>query len=288
MNILVLGGTRFFGVNLVLNLLKDGHKVSIATRGNAKDDFDNSVDRIQVERTDYNLMKKIFEKKEFDVVYDNLAYSSNDVKIALDTIKCNRYVMVSSAAVYNLHNNTLEKDYEADKKNLIWGNRSEFSYDEGKRLAEVALVKGYSLQNAISVRFPYVIGKDDYTRRLYFYVEHIVKEIPMYVDNLDNQIGFITSGDAGRFLSYLATNSIIGSINGCSIGTISLREIINYVEGKMGKRAIFHKDGEAGPYNGTKEYSINTGKAAEIGFRFTDLKEWIFDLLDYYIEEAVR
>ena len=268
-------------------MLNDGHKVSIATRGMAKDDFNNSVARILVDRTDYDLMQKTFEKKEFDVVYDNLAYSSNDVKTALDTIKCNRYVMVSSVAVYNLHKNTLEKDYEADKKMLIWGNRSEFSYDEGKRLAESALVQEYQSQNAISVRFPYVIGKDDYTRRLYFYVQHIVKEIPMYVDNLDDQIGFISSEDAGRFLTYLATNNIVGSINGCSRGTISLREIINYVEGKVSKKAIFHRGGKAGPFNGTKEYSINTYKGTEIGYRFTDLKECIFDLLDYYIEEAV-
>ncbi|MGH4123418.1 MAG: NAD-dependent epimerase/dehydratase family protein [Clostridium sp.] len=34
MNILVLGGTRFFGVHLVDNLLKNGHQVTIANRGN--------------------------------------------------------------------------------------------------------------------------------------------------------------------------------------------------------------------------------------------------------------
>lgn len=33
MKILVLGGTRFFGVHLVNALLEDGHEVTIATRG---------------------------------------------------------------------------------------------------------------------------------------------------------------------------------------------------------------------------------------------------------------
>ncbi|MBX4261572.1 hypothetical protein KTC96_02520 [Clostridium estertheticum] len=54
---------------------------------------------------------------------------------------------------------------------------------------------------------PFVIGIDDYTNRVLFYVEHIVKEIPMFIDNIDNQMGFISSADAGKFLSFLAGNN---------------------------------------------------------------------------------
>ena len=39
MKILVLGGTRFFGVHLVNTLLLQGHEVAVATRGNAKPRF---------------------------------------------------------------------------------------------------------------------------------------------------------------------------------------------------------------------------------------------------------
>ncbi|MCX7773710.1 MAG: NAD-dependent epimerase/dehydratase family protein, partial [Clostridia bacterium] len=51
MNVLVLGGTRFFGVHLVKALLQKGHDVAIATRGNAKDAFGSRVERITIERT---------------------------------------------------------------------------------------------------------------------------------------------------------------------------------------------------------------------------------------------
>lgn len=44
--------------------------------------------------------------------------------------------------------------------------------------------------------------------------------------------------------------------------------------------------GEEAPYNGEPEYSINTEAAEGLGFRFSILKDWIYDLLDYYIKEV--
>lgn len=41
--VLVLGGTRFFGKHLVEALLKDGHDVTIATRGITEDSFGGTV-----------------------------------------------------------------------------------------------------------------------------------------------------------------------------------------------------------------------------------------------------
>ena len=39
MNILVIGGTRFFGIHMVNELLIAGYDVTIATRGKASDSF---------------------------------------------------------------------------------------------------------------------------------------------------------------------------------------------------------------------------------------------------------
>lgn len=60
----------------------------------------------------------------------------------------------------------------------------------------------YPMKNAAFVRFPYVIGRDDYTDRLYFYVEHVVRQKPMYIDNMDAQMSFISVDDAGRLLAH--------------------------------------------------------------------------------------
>ena len=87
----------------------------------------------------------------------------------------------------------------------------------------------------IAVRYPFAIGKDDYTKRLMFYVEHIVKSLPMNIDNLDHQMGYIRSDEAGKFIAFLVDKDVNGAFNGSSKGTISIKEIIEYVEKNRNK-----------------------------------------------------
>ena len=285
MKILVLGGTRFFGIPMVEELIQQGHEVTIATRQTTKDNLGDAVQRIQIERTDPIQMEQAFKGKHFDVVYDKIAYCSNDIKNIMDVIDCDKYIYMSSTAVYEPKKmDTKEEDFDAMGKELIWCNRADFPYDEIKRQAECALWQKYDDRNWIAVRYPFVIGKDDYTKRMLFYVEHTMKSIPMKVDNLDIQIGYIRSDEAGKFMAFLADKKVQGAINGSSKGTISLREIIDYVERKTGSKAVFLDTGDEAPYNGEPEYSINTDKAETLGFQFTNLKDWIYDLIDYYIK----
>lgn len=285
MKILVLGGTRYFGIPMVRELIKQGHEVTIATRQQTEDDFGDAVKRIQVERTDPQQLEQALKGKHFDVVYDKIAYCSNDIKYVMDVIDCNKYIHMSSTSVYEPKRlDTKEEDFDALGKELVWCDRFDFPYEEIKRQAECALWQSYRDKNWIAVRYPFAIGRDDYTERLLFYVEHIMKCIPMNIDNLDAQMGFIRSEEAGRFLAFLADKDIKGAINGSAKGTISLREIADYVEAKTGSTIILHKEGEIAPYNGEPEYSINTDKAEKLGFQFSNLRDWIYDLLDCYIE----
>ena len=284
MNILVLGGTRFFGIHMVNDLLENGHDVTIATRGNATDPFGEKVNRILLERTNPDSMKEVLAEKHFDVVIDKLAYCSNDIKTALDVLDTDRYIHMSSTAVYNPKKvNTTEEDFDGLERPVIWCDRSDFPYDEIKRQAEYALWQKYSDMNFLAVRYPVVLGEDDYTNRLKFYVDHVVNQKPMNIDNLDYQMSYIRSGEAGRFMAYLADKDMKGAVNGASQGTISLREILEYVEKKTGKKAMLDEDGDAAPYNGDPEFSINTDKAKSLGFEFSDIHDWIYELVDFYL-----
>lgn len=286
MNILVLGGTRFFGIHMVNELLEMGHEVTIATRGNVLDEWGERVKRIILERTDAESMRSALSGLHFDVVIDKLAYCSNDIKNALDVLNCDKYIHMSSTAVYEpKHMDTREEEFNGADKELVWCDRMDFSYDEVKRQAECALCQIYDKQNWTSVRYPFVIGADDYTERLLFYVEHTMSAIPMHIDNTDVQMGFIRSDEAGKFMAFLVDKDVSGAINGCSHGTISLQEIIAYVERKTGTKAVITTTGDPAPYNGEPEYSINTEKAQALGFQFTELRNWIFDLLDDYISQ---
>ena len=286
MKVLVLGGTRFFGIHMVNELLKNGHDVTIATRGKAEDPFGDSMKRIVVERTDSESMKNALKDKHFDVVIDKLAYASNDVKYAMESLDCDRYIQMSTTAVYDPKTlNTVEDDFDGKNRQFTWCNRGDFPYDEIKRQAEEALWQVYSDKKWLAVRYPVVMGKDDYTGRLKFYVDHVKNSVPMSIDNIDYQMSYIRSDEAGKFLAYLVDKDVEGAINGSSLGTISLREIINYVEEKTGAKAVLDSDGDNAPYNGDPEFSINTDKAKSLGFEFTDIHEWIYELIDYYIED---
>lgn len=284
MKILVLGGTRFFGIHMVNALLDSGHDVTIATRGIASDTYGDKVKRVIFERTNAVSVKNAIGGIHYDVVIDKLAYCSNDIKYVMDVIDCNKYIHMSSTSVYEpKHIDTKEEDFDAAGKELIWCNRDALSYEEIKRQAECALRQVYSYRNWIAVRYPFAIGEDDYTKRLFFYVEHTMKSIPMNINNLELQMGFIRSDEAGKFMAFIVEQNFSGAINGSSHGTISLKEIIQYVEEKTHSKAIITTGGDMAPYNSEPEYSINTKKAEKLGFSFSNLNDWIFDLLDYYI-----
>lgn len=49
-------------------------------------------------------------------------------------------------------------------------------------------------------------------------------------------------------------------------------------------KAVVDNAGEDGPYNGEPEYSINTERAQKLGFHFSQINDWIYNLPDYYID----
>lgn len=285
MKILVIGGTRYFGIHMVHELLSTGHDVTIATRGKASDSFGNKVKRIFLERTKEDSVREALRGTHYDVVIDKIAYCSNDIKYVMDVVDCDKYIYMSSTSVYDpKHWSTVEEDFDGIGNELIWCDRKAFPYEQIKRQAEYALWQQYPEKNWIAVRYPFAIGKDDYTKRLLFYVEHTMKSIPMNINNVDYQMSYIRSDEAGKFIAFLVGKDVKGAINGASDGTISLKEIIEYVEKKTGTKAIINSEGEEAPYNGEPEYSICTDKAKSLGYKFSELKDWIYELLDYYIQ----
>lgn len=84
-------------------------------------------------------------------------------------------------------------------------------------------------------------------------------------------------------MAFLVDKEYQGTINGCAQGTISLREILEYVEEKSDGKIILSEEGDLAPYNGQVEYSINVQKAEALGYEFKYVRDWIYELLDSYI-----
>ena len=228
---------------------------------------------------------KTLEKMEFELNIEE--YSSEDVKALLENVRCDRYIQMSTCAVYPTdHADIREDEFETSDYPLEWMGRIA-DYQKTKRNAERATLEYMDISACTFVRYPIVLGENDYTRRLRFYLEHINSEKPMQVDDLDKAMAFIHEKEAGEFIAYLVDNPVSGAVNGCSDGVIKISEIIRYAEKKLRKRAIFDESGEAAPFNGLMDTrSYNTEKAKAAGYVFSELDSWLYKLMDYDLDNS--
>ena len=283
--ILVFGGTRFFGKALVQRLINKGHVVTIATRGQTKDDFGSSVKRMIVDRENKESLMKAIGNKNFDVVVDNICYSPDDAKIAIEVLagKVGKYVVTSSMAVYEQEGNSLVEDaFDPFRYRVAKGSRYDFTYGEGKRLAEAVFFQQANFP-VVAVRFPVVLGKEDYSKRLFFYCDRIINKQALHIS--EGELSFVLDLEAARFLEWSCENDYSGPINACSNGTISIKEIITYIEGISGEKAILSESGEEAPYNWVANYIVSNERASQLGFQFENVNDYISGLMDGYVEE---
>ncbi|MEF2245209.1 NAD-dependent epimerase/dehydratase family protein [Paenibacillus sp. IITD108] len=283
-NILVLGGTRFFGRKLVELFIEDGHNVAIMTRGQSGNPFGNKVEHIIADRTNKEELANKFEGRKFDIVYDNICYSPNEAFEFCEIFngKIGRLVFTSTLAVYEADGaEKSEVDFDPYSYKIIMGDKTDFTYGEGKRQAEAVFFK-YAEFPVAAVRFPIVMGEDDYTRRLHFHVERIAREEPIGFLDMDAEMPFIQAAEAAQFLKWAGISGIEGSYNAASNGKISLHELIALIEQEVGKAAQISLAGPEdirSPYAIPASWLMINDKAAKDGFRFSNLHDWLQPLI---------
>lgn len=283
-NVLVVGGTRFMGLQLVKELRARGNHVTIATRGKTKDPFGERIDRIRMDLDDPQTVERALRGKHFDVVFDDLAYCSAYVREILDNVKCDRYVQLSSVVVYGPKKEGMQETYfDASSYEMAWSFVDD-DYARGKRNAEAAVVQGYPGMSHVIVRIPYVSK----TGRLYYYCSHIVNGIAMKIEDVNRGFTFVRDVEVGRFLPWIAAQDFTGVVNLASTGMITLKELIGYIEKKVGKKAIYDAlEGDPSPFN-EQSYSLDMSRIQVLGYATSTLDEWFWTVIDEYIEKAVR
>jgi nucleoside-diphosphate-sugar epimerase len=283
MKVLILGGTRFVGKRLVHLLAGQGHSITVGSRGRTNVSFPKSVRRITLDRGDKDSLATALAQSEWDIVFDQICFSADDAAIAVEILtgKTQRYVLCSSAAVYKTRDNAAEEIFDPLRHPIPPADGARVSYAEGKRLAEAV-----SFQRAqfpvVAVRFPIILGPDDYSQRLRVQVQRIENSDPVNIVNPDSEISLISSGEAAAFLAWLSTNAHTGPFNACSDGPISLMSIVRFIEGATGHNAIVKPQPESDPFSifaAAVSLTINSRRAQQCGFSFLETRTWLLDLV---------
>ncbi|WP_233277371.1 Rossmann-fold NAD(P)-binding domain-containing protein [Paenibacillus durus] len=282
----MLGGTRFFGKRLVERLLEDAdNDVTIVTRGNAADPFGERIHRIHMDRTNPEMLASAALNQSWDIVYDNICYSPDEAAAACRIFedRAKRYILTSSLSVYDPRPEILTEDlFDPKAYPVRGGGRDDFSYQEGKRLAEAVFFQQAAFPVA-AVRFPIVLGEDDYTKRLHFHIEHIRREEPVGIPNRQARISFIRSDEAADFLLWLGRSELTGPVNACSEGSFTINEMISIIEGAAGKKAVIREktaDEHMSPFGIPQSWRMDTAKAQTAGFSFLTLADWFPELVN--------
>lgn len=283
--VLVLGGTRFFGKRLVERLLESSeNSVTILTRGQTSDSFGDRVQRICADRTDPQALAEAVGEQVWDIVYDNICFSPDEASEAcrIFDAKARRYIVTSSLSVYDSSPEVLtENIFNPQTYPVRKGGKDDFTYQEAKRQAEAVFMQQATFP-VVAVRFPIVLGTDDYTKRLHFHIEHVREGTEIGVPNSTAQISFIRSDEAADFLLWLGHTPLIGPVNACSDGTVRIGEIISIIEQATGKQAVVKEktaDEHMSPFGITQSWYMDTSKAQSEGYSFLSLNEWLPELI---------
>ncbi|MCG7435404.1 NAD-dependent epimerase/dehydratase family protein [Lysinibacillus fusiformis] len=291
MNILVLGGTRFFGKKLVELCIENGHDVTILTRGQSGNPFGTAVKQLIVDRDDHDALENALAHTTWDIVYDNICYSPNEAHTICELLKgkTKKLVFTSTLSTYEVDGKMKkEEDFDPYHYQILMGDREEFSYGEGKRQAEAVLFKEASFP-VVAVRFPIVMGEHDYTCRLHFHVERILHDQPISLPNIDAQMSYITDEEAAEFLYFVGVTPIEGPYNATASGAISLKELLALIEEESGKRAkisLVGGDEESqSPYGVPADWYMTNAKAEKAGFTFSQLRDWLPNLVKTLVKQ---
>ena len=298
-NILVIGGTRYFGKLLVQRLLQAGHRVTIATRGLAPDPFGSRIERIRVDRRNESAMRAAFANAPgYDVVYDQMCYSPLDAAISARVFagKVKRYIMASTIDVYRPLLGTQDAPFAESAVKVLaqpidtrypWHDPSlaNQSYVMGKLQAEAYFYRDGSLP-VVTARIGHVLaGAEDFTGRLAHYVELVRQHAPLRYSNAAAASSFMSAQTIADFMLWAGAQDFTGPVNAACDGALSAFDLYHRVGMALDEpvKALpspqAEHPGVLSPFDFPAPLMLDTSRAAQLGYRFGHSDEWLDTLI---------
>lgn len=277
--ILVIGGNRFFGKRLIEKLILNGDQVTILNRGHLDDGFGDKIKRITCDRDDVEKFRSSVQHKTWDIVYDQVCFDAHQAKVAIELFsgRTKKFIFTSTVSVYPLQANLKEEDFDPKNHKYTEIVTREQDYGEAKRQCE-AVFFAQKAMPVVAVRFPIVMGPDDYTERLKFYINQVKNGESIYFPNFNAQMSFIHSLDAAEGLFLLGNIDFTGPVNMASEKPLSLKDLIKSIEKVLAKKAMIHSENkpeDKSPYGVEHDWYVNVQRAIGLDFRPVEISKWI-------------
>ena len=172
--ILILGGTKYAGKAFIEELrLNENYDFTVLSRQKVK-----SINYVEGDRKNEELLTSLLKVK-YDIIIDFICHCLPDAEKLISAISSNnsnpRIIFISTTYVYDQDANKSfyeESDFDALEYQANHAEREKISYQEGKRSAEAFFVQNYGSNNLSILRFPIILGKNDYTLRSSFFIKY--------------------------------------------------------------------------------------------------------------------
>ena len=206
MKILIIGGTRFIGRHIALNLLASGHSVILMHRSETMALDLPQFEHLIVDRRNFDSLRI---STTFDLVIDTCAYIPSDIAI-LKYIQFKKYLFISSVAVYrsDIPDNSIEdasRISNEDEECL----RNDYGYQK-KQTEDLLLSK---IPNSIILRASIVLGPAENSGRLNRILEKFVRSKVLYAPLSDSN-SLVTQFIDVRDLTQLTLRIIESNMTG--------------------------------------------------------------------------
>jgi nucleoside-diphosphate-sugar epimerase len=298
LDLLVLGGTGFIGPHLVRHACKQGHHVTIFTRGRRRAELPADVVRLTGDR---NGNLKSLEGKKWDAVVDDSATNPDWVRQSTALLKgnVNRYIFTSSTGVY----------YPYLKRGLDESAPVHLELDDPKdESAAFGVAKSKCEQQMLSVfgdhgivvRPTYIVGPGDTTDRFPYWPQRLARGGEVLAPGRrDDPVQFIDVRDLAEFMVHLLENERSGVYN--VVGprvTMTMPRFLEQASAALGSSASFtwvddydflakHRIEEAIPWamlkgNDDGMMSIGHARAEAAGLKYRPLATTVRDTLEWW------